>query len=239
MTEENLVGRAVTLIARELGLKDSGFELTVDARLPGAMGLGSSASVAVVAVRALAEMSGADIDVERVNAIAYECEKLAHGTPSGVDNTIASYGQPLLFRSGEIVETFETLPPLVVACSHQRGNTIELVEAVRRLYEASPDRVGALFDQIDALSRDGAAALRRGDYEQLGALMNLCQGFLNAIGVSTPELETMIAIARDNGAIGAKLTGAGGGGSIVALCPDSRDAVEAALAAAGFRTLSV
>ena len=67
--------------------------------------------------------------------------------------------------------------------------------------------------------------------------MNLCQGLLNAIGVSTPELESMIAIARDSGAVGAKLTGAGGGGSIVALCPDAGDEVAAALEAAGFRTL--
>ncbi len=231
------VGRAVSLIADELGIAKACFELVVDARLPGAMGLGSSASVAVVSIRALAEMARIDVELERVNAIAFECEKLAHGTPSGVDNTIASYGQPLLFRAGEIVETFGTLPPIVVACSHQRGNTIEQVDAVRRLHDANPDRVGALFDQIDALSIDGAAALKSGDYETLGACMNLCQGLLNAIGVSTPELESMVSIARDNGATGAKLTGAGGGGSIVALCPDSRDAVEAALKAAGFRTL--
>ena len=108
---------------------------------------------------------------------------------------------------------------------------------MRRRHDANPDRVAEIFDQIDALSRDGATALASGDYATLGDCMNLCHGLLNAIGVSTPELESMIAIARDNGAIGAKLTGAGGGGSIVALCPDSRDAVVAALDAAGFRTL--
>ncbi len=237
VTAETPVGRAVSLIVQQLGLSGTGVDLVIDARLPGAMGLGSSASVAVVAIRALCEMAGLDIDVERVNAIAYECEKLAHGTPSGVDNTIASFGTPMLFRAGEIVETLEATPPIVVACSHQQGNTIEQVEAVRHRYEANPDRIGPLFDQIDALSVEGAAALKRGDYEKLGSCMDICQGLLNAIGVSTPELESMIAIARDAGAVGAKLTGAGGGGSIVALCPESREAVEAALVAAGFRTL--
>ena len=239
VSEESPVGRAVSLIARELELSDTDFELVIDARLPSAMGLGSSASVAVVAVRALAEMAGIDIDVERVNNVAFECEKLAHGTPSGVDNTIASHGQPLLFRAGEIVETFGTVPPIVIACSHQRGDTIEQVQAVRRRHDANPDRVGALFEQIDALSIDGAAALERGDYEQLGTLMNLCQGLLNAVGVSTPELESIIAIARDNGALGAKLTGGGGGGSVIALVPDDPQRVIDAMAAAGYEALEV
>jgi hydroxymethylglutaryl-CoA reductase len=77
------------------------------------------------------------------------------------------------------------------------------------------------------------------NYDELGRLMNICQGLLNAIGVSTPELEGMIGIARAAGATGAKLTGAGGGGSIVALCPGSVDDVTSALRSAGFRTISL
>ena len=111
--------------------------------------------------------------------------------------------------------------------------------AVRQQHDAHPGHLDALFDEIDALCLDGAAALREGDYGTLGACMNLCHGLLNAIGVSTPELESMVTIAREQGAVGAKLTGAGGGGSIVALCPESRAEVGAALKAAGFRTLGV
>ena len=96
-----------------------------------------------------------------------------------------------------------------------------------------------MFDYLDALTIRGAEALRAGDLDTLGDLMNVCQGQLNALGVSTPALETMIGIARSSGATGAKLTGAGGGGSIVALCPGSRDAVAGALAAAGFDVLPV
>ncbi len=239
LPDDTPVGRAISLIASELGIADRNFELVIDASVPGAMGLGSSAAVAVVAIRALAKMADIDLDVERVNEIAFQCEKLAHGTPSGVDNTIASHGQPILFRAGEVIEVFDTLPPLVVACSSQRGNTAEQVAAVRRRYDANPKHFDALFAEIDALSVDGAAALRAGDYAALGARMDLCHGILNAIGVSTPELESMVSLAREYGAAGAKLTGAGGGGSVVALCPGAEAAVDAAFRAAGFRTLSI
>ena len=90
---------------------------------------------------------------------------------------------------------------------------------------------------MDEISVAGSIALRESDYEQLGSLMNVCQGFLNAIEVSTPGLEKMIDVARKNGAIGAKLTGAGGGGSIVALCPDKEKNVAHALQDAGYQII--
>jgi len=95
----------------------------------------------------------------------------------------------------------------------------------------------ALFDEIDEISRSGAELLLKRNYEELGLLMNICHGLLNALGVSTPGLEQMVALARNAGAAGAKLTGGGGGGSIVALCPGNIDEVEAALQESGCRTL--
>ena len=108
---------------------------------------------------------------------------------------------------------------------------------VRLRYERSPELYKTIFNEIDEISVAGSVALRECDYEQLGSLMNVCHGFLNAIEVSTPELETMINIARKNGAIGAKLTGAGGGGSIVALCPDREVKVARALQDAGYQII--
>ena len=90
---------------------------------------------------------------------------------------------------------------------------------------------------MDSLSRQGADLLRAGDWHELGELMNLCHGLLNAIGVSTPTLERMVTLARQAGAAGAKLTGAGGGGSIVAMCPDGIAAVEQILRESGYQTL--
>lgn len=233
---------AVALIRRELGLEDQRFALTVRARVPRAMGLGSSASLAVAITRALASSYDLALDDERCNAIAFQCEKLAHGTPSGVDNTLATYGKPMLFRRGDDLETRElrlSAPlPIVIACSNARGLTIKQVEGVRRRRAQQPAHYDAVFEQIDALTLAAVDAIDAADHATLGRLMNLCHGLLNAIEVSTPELERMVGIARSAGALGAKLTGGGGGGSIVALAPGRTKEVETALRAAGFDTLS-
>jgi hydroxymethylglutaryl-CoA reductase len=180
------------------------------------------------------------MDDSKVNVTAFECEKLAHGTPSGVDNTIATYAQPMMFsNAGSLqVESLTLLEPLpiIIACSSSPGLTVEQVAGVRTRYDLYPARYEALFDEIDALSQAGAGALAKADYAELGLLMNICQGLLGAIEVSTVELEGMVQIARAAGASGAKLTGGGGGGSIVALCPDKVSEVSAALASAGFRS---
>ncbi len=233
----------VNLILDELGIATRGFDILLRSSLPRAMGLGSSAAFAVAIVRGLDVALGLGLDDERVNAIAFECEKLSHGTPSGIDNTIATYGQPLLFRRGERLETtiieLAEAPPLVIASSGQSGLTREQVDGVRLRREKATASYDAIFDQIDAISVAGAASLVAGEYEELGLAMNVCHGLLNAIGVSTPELERMVGIARESGAVGAKLTGAGGGGSIVALCPGHSDDVSEALTAAGYRCMSL
>jgi hydroxymethylglutaryl-CoA reductase len=234
---------AVRRILEHLGIEGRGFTIRVHSVLPRAMGLGSSAAFAVAIVRAFDTLLGLSLDDARVNEIAFDCEKLAHGNPSGVDNTLATYARPMLFRNGESFRS-ETLelegsPPIVIACGHQPGATYEQVAGVRARYELQPAVFAAIFDQVDALSVAGANALVTGDYAELGQLMNVCQGLLNAMGVSTPELERMAEIARKAGAAGAKLTGAGGGGSIVAACPGTEKDVAMALQSAGYSTINM
>jgi hydroxymethylglutaryl-CoA reductase len=236
------LGKVIELIRARLGVSGD-YAVEVRSRLPVAMGLGASAAFAVAITRAFNAKLGLGLDDAAVNAIAFECEKLAHGTPSGIDNTIATYARPMLFRSGAELEFRELQSsgslPLVIACSSRGGLTKELVAGVRARREQSTEHYDAIFAQIDALSLAGAAALERGDLDELGRLMNICQGLLTAIEVSTPELEAMVAIARAAGAAGAKLTGAGGGGSMIALCPGRVDEVAAALQASGFRTMGL
>ena len=237
------IDAAVYRILDSLGVSGEGFAIRVRSELPRGMGLGSSAAFAVAIVRAFDRLLGLSLDDERVNEIAFECEKLAHGNPSGVDNTLATFARPMLFcRQGAFdVEELElaTKPPIVIACGHQPGVTHEQVAGVRARYEARQQTYDAIFDQIDALSVAGARALKAGDYVELGQLMNVCQGLLNALGVSTPELEQMVDVARKAGASGAKLTGAGGGGSIVAVCPGAVEEVVKALRAAGYATIGL
>ncbi len=235
------IGAAVALILAELEIVGRNFALSVESRLPKAMGLGSSAAVAVAITRALCELENIVADDERVNAIAFACEKLAHGTPSGVDNTLSTFARPMLFRNdgslrAETITLAET-PPIVIACSHQAGLTSVEVAGVKARYVRAPSRYEALFDEIDRISLAGAELLKTQDYAQLGLAMNVCHGLLNALGVSTPELERMVAMARRAGAAGAKLTGGGGGGSIIALCPGTIGSVQGALQDAGYRTL--
>jgi hydroxymethylglutaryl-CoA reductase len=235
------VASILQLLLAQLKVSAENIEMEVESRLPVAQGLGTSAALAASMARALSEHVNLNLSDDEVNQLTFECEKLAHGDPSGIDNTVAVYGQPLLFRKGkEPVQEpidLQRVPPLIIACSGKRGMTREQVAGVRRRHEKNPSLYEAIFDNIDKLSLAGLKALVRGDYDALGAQMNVCHGLLNALEVSTPELEAMVALAREHGAIGAKLTGAGGGGSIVALCPGVQDAVSSALRDSGYQTI--
>jgi len=231
----------VAVLLRELGVENTNVRISVDSRLPFGKGLGSSAAIAVGIVRAFDAYLGLGLDNERINAIAFESEKLAHGTPSGIDNTLSTYAQPILFcrHDGLQVEMLDLdiPPPLLVAWGDETGRTSEMVAGVHARREQATEHFDAVFDQMDRLSLEGADYLRAGAWTELGAAMNICHGLLNAIGVSTPSLERMVMLARQSGAVGAKLTGAGGGGSIVALCPGCVDEVQDAMEQAGYSTL--
>ena len=233
----------VSLITEKLGIGNLGFDLHVHSRIPVAMGLGSSAALAVAVIRAFDNFLRRKMSDVEIDKLAFECERLAHGTPSGIDNNIATYGEPVLYSKGSRTRTkpvtLAEAPPLVIAVSGIKGNTKDMVAGVRFRYERARELYGTIFDEIDEISVAGSVALRECNYEQLGSLMNVCHGFLNAIEVSTPELERMIYIARKNGAIGAKLTGAGGGGSIVALCPGKESKVAHALQDAGYQIIQM
>jgi hydroxymethylglutaryl-CoA reductase len=237
-----------------LGLSEQAMTIEVIPHVPRAMGLGGSSALAVAIIRALDHAFRLGLDDATINAHAYECEKFAHGTPSGIDNTIATYGMPLLFQRpggtdarsgvGATAPTIEPLQlgvpvPLVIGITGRESLTANTVARVRQIHDAHPARYDMIFDQIATLTRSGVGALREGNLAELGELMNLCQGYLNALQVSTPELEELIHIARANGALGAKLTGGGGGGSMIALCPDRQEAVAAAMEQAGYKALVI
>lgn len=241
--ESAYVDTLLKYIKQQLGIENSSFAVDVRSELPPGMGLGVSAAIAVAIIRAINRTRNLGMDDDAINGLAFLCEEIAHGSPSGIDNTVATYAIPILFNNAKGLEVQQLdlpgQPPLLVAFSSQRGSTLEQVGAVRARHALQPRHYDALFDAIDQLSMAGAEALQAEDYQRLGALMNIDHGLLNAIGVSTPELEDMVAIARSAGAIGAKLTGSGGGGAIVALCPGTISQVTAALAGAGYETLSL
>ena len=234
----------IAQMLEQLGLDKENMTIEVFPHIPRAMGLGGSSALAVAIIRAIDHAYKLGLNDGRINELAFECEKAAHGTPSGVDNTVATYGSPLYYQRRDEQPLFSTVKlgqplELVIGMTGKESLTADTVARVRASWQQYPERYETIFDQIGHLTMSASDAVKSGQLNELGELMNLCHGYLNALQLSTPELEEMIHVARQNGAVGAKLTGGGGGGSMIALCPDSSAAVKAAIEAAGFRTLAI
>jgi hydroxymethylglutaryl-CoA reductase len=231
------------LILENLGLIDRSMRIEVFSEIPRAMGLGGSAAVAVAIIRALDRHFALGLADAEVNSLAFQCEQVAHGTPSGIDNTVATYGKPLLYRAGNppVIEALELPEPitLVIGMTGVESLTAKTVARVREGRARNRDVYDTIFRGIDALTVQALEAIKRLDLERLGELMNVCQGLLNGLQVSSWELEELIQIARENGALGAKLTGGGGGGSMIALCPDNAAKVVSAMQDAGYQAMTV
>jgi hydroxymethylglutaryl-CoA reductase len=227
----------------ELGLGGRSMRIEVFPEVPRSMGLGGSAAMAVAIVRALDKHFKLGLSDDEVNRLAFESEKVAHGNPSGLDNTLACYAKPLVYRRGDppLVEPLNIREPIpaVIGMTGYEGLTAKTVGRVRDAWKQDQQLYERIFDQIDALVLRGVQAIQDGDVKLLGEMMNICHGMLNALQVSTPELEQLVDIARENGALGAKLTGGGGGGSIIAVCEDNQDQIVDAIRTAGFQAMAV
>lgn len=212
--------------------------LTIDSELPRSAGLGSSAALAVALVRGLAQLAGEAQVLEKETSRAMEIEKIFHGKPSGVDHSVIASERLLAFAQGQVQETQipvgKTLE-FVIAVIGSHGGTAQRVGNLAQRRERWPQLYQPLMRQIGALSDHALAALAQGDVHQLGALMDVNQGLLNALGVSSAELEQAIFAARAAGAYGAKLSGAGGGGALLALCQDKKTQVLRAFSDLGYQ----
>lgn len=187
--------------------------------IPIASGLGSSAAVSVALIRALAGFLGHPLPDESVSALAYEVEKVHHGTPSGIDNTVVTYAKPVFFsRDKELrVIPIKKAITLVIGDTGISSPTAETVGAVREAYQNQPGHYRDLFRAIGNLSERARGALEEGDIQTLGPLMDENHTHLQEMGVSSPELDVLVNRARDAGALGAKLSGGGRGGNMIAL----------------------
>jgi mevalonate kinase len=206
---------------------DAGFDITVEGDIPLGAGLGSSAAVAVAAIRAATAELGVDLDAREVAERAYQVEHaVQRGEASRADTFCSAMGGAVRVEGDDCrtVDGVDNLP-LVVGYDGGAGDTGALVAGVREVkdrYEFAADTVRAVGDLV----RQGERALVEGDVEEVGRLMNFNHGLLSALGVSSRSLDSMVWAARDADALGAKLTGAGGGGCIVAL-DESEDALTA------------
>ncbi|MCW4047144.1 MAG: mevalonate kinase [Candidatus Bathyarchaeota archaeon] len=214
--------------------------------LPGFSGLGASAASSVAIARAIAEELGMTLSDERINQAAYEAEKAYAGNPSGIDNTAATYGGLMWFQKNmsggpDLVERLHTPQPveIVIGSTGKVANTKAMVEGVAERKRKNPQKYDPLFKRAGEISIEGRKALEAGDFKKVGALMNENHTLLQEIEVSSPELDLLVDIARKEGAFGAKLTGGGGGGCMVALTPGKQlqEKVAQAIEKQGFEVL--
>jgi mevalonate kinase len=213
--------------------------IRVTSTIPVASGLGSGAAVSVALIRALSSTVGRPLFDDQVNALAYEVEKLHHGTPSGIDNTVVTYAMPVYFVRGQPIETLRVGAPftLVIGYTGVSAPTKESVGDVRKLWEADKPQWEKVFDQVGEIARQARAAIEMGNTSALGPLMDANHALLQTLSVSSAELDRLVLTAKSAGAEGAKLSGGGRGGNMIALVASEKaEAVAAALRLAGARS---
>lgn len=225
-----------TLRHLDVRAEEQALRMVVHSQIPIARGLGSGTAVATALVRALAKHYGHYLAPSAVSDLVYRTEIILHGTPSGIDNTVVAFEEPVYFvreRRADIISVGKPFS-LVIGDTGVPSRTRDTVGDVRRMHQADGPRCEALFDSIAALVRSAREALASGEIVRLGQLMNENQLLLGELGVSSPELDRLIEAARASGSVGAKLSGGGRGGCMIALVGEGApDGVVSALAAAG------
>ncbi len=213
---------------------NKGIEISITSTIPLASGLGSGAAVSVAIIRALTTHLGQPFTDEQINEIAYEVEKIHHGTPSGIDNTVVTYGKPIFFTpslsppqaggkprrgGGASIEPLHVAKPftIIIGDTGIPAPTKESVADVRVLWEQDKRKMEMLFGVAGALAETARQAIEGGHPERLGPLMNENQRILTEMGVSSPELDRLVEASLNAGASGAKLSGGGRGGNMIAL----------------------
>lgn len=218
---------SIERILKTMGIDSKiALDIWVGGTLPGFSGLGASAASSVAIARAIALELHMKITDEKINRVAYEAEKAYAGNPSGIDNTAATYGGLMWFKKNtaggpDNVEHLGIKAPveMVIGSTGKVANTKAMVEGVAERKRKNPQKYNPIFKRAEELSFDGRKVLEAYDLKKVGDLMNENHRLLQEIEVSSNELDLLVDVARKHGAFGAKLTGGGGGGCMIALTP--------------------
>lgn len=197
----------------------SGVSILIRSSIPVASGLGSGAAVSVAIIRALAKHLKKKLTDEEVSALAFETEKLYHGTPSGIDNAVVTYAKPVYFVKGWPIEVLQVKKPftIVIGDTGIPASTKKSVSDLRAQYNKHPEQFETLFAAIGSIAGTARQLVESGMPESFGPLMNENHALLRGMKVSSPELDNLVETARIAGALGAKMSGGGRGGNMIAL----------------------
>jgi mevalonate kinase len=249
----NPLSELVVSVLTQLGARTPDLHIAIVSSIPIASGMGSGAAVATALVRGLAEHVGQPLAPADISALVYASEQRFHGTPSGIDNSVIAYEQPIWFQRGGVppppgdtgspggaalIAPITIAAPftLLVGDTGVRSATRAPVGEVRQRWLADPAPYEALFGVVGALVVAARTCLAHGQLGVLGGLLSQNHALLQQIGVSSPELDLLVDAAQAAGALGAKLSGAGWGGVMLALVdPTCKAAVAHALKVAGAR----
>lgn len=235
--EDDPLACIVRLTLQAIGWSlDPNLTVTVTSTVPAARGMGSGAAVSTAIVRALAKHLHWWFSSQAISDLVYQTEMIYHGTPSGIDNTVIAFEKPIYFVKDQIREVFWVGRPflLLIADTGIESPTRDVVGDLRSRTQANPAGYQSLLNRVGQITIAARAAIQRGELEQLGRLMDENHTLLQRLGVSCPELDRLVAVAREEGALGAKLSGAGRGGNMIALIPEAtRGRVDMMLRLAG------
>ncbi|HFI0146676.1 TPA: mevalonate kinase [Streptococcus suis] len=204
---------------------DPAIHIEISSTIPAERGMGSSAAVAVAVARALFAYYEKELTDSELWDIVQSSEKIAHGNPSGIDAATTSGKSPVFFIKYQPIEPFELKlrAHLVVADTGVTGNTLEAISDVADLLEKKPEAI-KLVEELGNLTGQAKEDLATDQAELLGSRMNQAHALLQELGVSDPSLDKLVSLAQENGALGAKLTGGGRGGCMIALARTAQDA---------------
>ena len=203
-------------------------KITLSGNLECASGIGASAALASSVAWALSEYFKLGLNDDQINEIAYEGEKGSVGTPSGIDNTCSTYGGMIIFEKNlaggpnKIKRIVSKPMEMVIVNTEITQETKEVVDDVKKEKDKNPEKFEKIFSEYKQIFDEAVIALKEGDIKKIGELMDKNQELLRQITVSCPEVEKIISIAKENGALGAKLTGTGRGGLVICLSPDEQ-----------------
>lgn len=235
--KDHFLANALGLLFSTLGLfQTPTCRITITSELPTAAGLGSSAAYAVALLRAMSAFLGHSLNLQELNTLAFQSEQTVHGRPSGIDNTVITYEKPIFYQRGAMIEFLQPIREFVfvIADSGIRKSTRESTSQLAADLKADPQRYQPHLDAIADLVKQSKRSFQIGDLDALGSAINANQEHLSALRLSCPELDRLVSAAREAGALGAKLTGGGKGGHMLALVtPETEAAVAQALQSAG------